>query len=362
VQINKGLENITPYVSGKPRDEVEKAYRVKNAAKMNSNENPIGVSPFAVRYARRIINSGNQYPESSNHLLREKIAEKFSLEPENVFIGNGADEIIYYIAMSYLNDDDEVVIPQVTFPIYEIACRIMRARIIRSEMKGFEINLESMLEKISNKTRLIMLCNPNNPTGHALVAEDVYRFMERVPQHCLLVIDEAYSDFADPRTFPDTVSKLKNGQKNVIVIKTLSKAYGLAGFRVGYGIANSDIIEVMNRIKLPFNISLISQYAAEGALEDHDFLKKTLKSTEQGRKLIYQGLKKLGLSYVVSSTNFILVDTGRNGEKVTEELMKRGVIVRSGVNYGYPTCFRVTVGTPAQNRKFLKAMEEIFSF
>jgi len=360
VHINKGLENITSYVSGKPRDEVEKTYKVKKAVKMNSNENPMGVSPAAVRYAKKILNTANQYPESSNRLLREKIAERFSMKPENVFVGNGADEIIYYIAMSYLNDGDEVVIPEVTFPIYEIACRIMRAKIIRSAMRGFEIDLESMLEKINKKTRLAFLCNPNNPTGHALLDEQVYRFLEKVPSNVLLVMDEAYADFADPDTFPDTISRLKNGQNNMIVIKTLSKAYGLAGFRVGYGIASRDIIEIMNRIKLPFNISLISQYAAQGALQDHDFLNKTLDTTKNGRKLIYQGLKKLGLSFVESSTNFILVDTGRNGDKVTEELMKRGVIVRSAANYGYPTCFRVTVGTSAQNRKFLKAMEEIF--
>jgi histidinol-phosphate aminotransferase len=356
---NRGLLGIRPYVGGKPKEEVQKKYHVSEPVKMNSNENPLGVSPAAVERASGILPMSNTYPESTNRELREQLAYKYGLDPENVIVGNGADEIIYYIAMSFINDGDEVIIPRITFPIYEIAFRMMRAEVVLSGMKGYTIDLDDILKHVTNCTKVIALCNPNNPTGHALGREAVHRFVEKVPEGLLILMDEAYMEFANPDEFPDTISLFREGRENLLIIRTLSKALGLAGFRVGYGMGHRGLVALMNRIKLPFNISIVSQHAALGALEDTMFLDKTLENTRKGRKMIERALEDMGVSYVKSSTNFILIETGRDAEAVTEELMKRGVIVRSARMYEMPTSIRVTIGTQEQNVRFIDAFREV---
>jgi histidinol-phosphate aminotransferase len=358
--MNRGLKHIKPYVGGKHGEEAKEKYRIDEAVKMSSNENPFGVSPLALEQARNILPGSNLYPEGTNRLLRETVARSLNIDPESILFGNGADEIIYYLAMGFINDGDEVIIPSLTFPIYEIACRMMRASIVYSDMKGLFIDTDDIAKRVTDKTKLIALCNPNNPTGHALHRDEIYRLIEAVPPDVLLIMDEAYAEFADPVAFPDSVSRFKEGHDNVFIIKTMSKAYGLAGFRVGYGIGDVSVVRLMNRIKLPFNVSIVSQHAARGALEDHVFIQETVENTRRGREEIYAAAKKLGLSFVESSTNFILIDTGRDGDEVTEELMKRGVIVRSAKNYGTPTSIRVTVGTSEQNKRFIGAMEDLF--
>jgi histidinol-phosphate aminotransferase len=359
--MNRGLADIKPYVGGKHKREAQDKYRVAQPVKLSSNENPLGVSPRALEHARAILSEANLYPDGSNSDLRERIAEQCGIGPESVVFGNGADEIIYYLAMSLLNDGDEVIIPRLTFPIYEIACRTMRADIVYSDMDGLKIDAADILRRITPNTKLIALCNPNNPTGHALQRDEVYGLMERVPQDVLIIADEAYSDFADRESFPDSIARFRDGVSNIFIIKTLSKAYGIAGFRVGYGIGDAGIVELIHRIKLPFNVSIVSQHAALGALDDDAFIEETLRNTREGREAIYRAMDELSLSYMPSSTNFVLIDTGRDADQVTEELMARGVIVRSARNYGLPNSIRVTVGTAEQNQCFLDAMKGLFS-
>ncbi|MFW6139426.1 MAG: histidinol-phosphate transaminase [Spirochaetota bacterium] len=357
--VNSGVARIKPYIPGKPVEEIEKHYTVKNPLKMNSNENPLGTSPSALDTAARTLHRANSYPESSSRELRETLSQKYGLSPDNFIAGNGGDEIFYYTAMAFLNDQDQVVIPRITFPIYETACSIMRAAIVYSRMDGNQIDLEDILSKITPGTKMLFLCNPNNPTGHAYNHRQVEKFVRRVPEHVLVVVDEAYGDFADMPDFPDTVSLLNSGCHNLIVAKTLSKSHGFAGLRVGYGIAHKQIIEIMNRIRIPFNLTLISQKAAVSALQDHRFLQKSLCLAREGKKLMYQELQNMGLEYVRSHTNYILIDTFKDSDLVTEQLHKKGVIVRSAKNYGYPTCIRVTVGTKQQNERFLEALEQV---
>jgi histidinol-phosphate aminotransferase len=356
---NRGILGIRPYVGGKPKEEVQKRYHISDPAKMNSNENPLGVSPTAVERASSILERGNLYPESSNRDLRLRLGERFMLDPECVIIGNGADEIIYYCAMSFINDGDEVIVPRTTFPIYEIAFRMMRAEIVKSDMNRLVIDLDDILKRITPRTKMIALCNPNNPTGHALGRDAVSRFISRVPEDLLILMDEAYMEFADPAVFPDSISLFKSGRENLFIIRTLSKALGLAGFRVGYGIGQRGLLELMNRIKLPFNISIVAQHAALGALEDDGFLARTVRQTKLGREQISRALQEMSIPYVESSTNFILIDTGRDAEQVAEELMKRGILVRSAKQYDLPGSIRVTVGTPQQNERFIRAFEEV---
>ncbi len=359
--MNSGLRGIKPYVGGKHKEEAKTKYRIEEPIKMSSNENPFGVSPRALEGAREILPEANMYPEGSNRLLREAVARIHGISSDAVIFGNGADEIIYYLAMGLINDGDEVIIPSLTFPVYEIACRMMRSTVVYSDMDGLLIDTGDIVKRITAKTKFIALCNPNNPTGHAIDRDRIYRFIEKVPREVLIIMDEAYAEFADPDSFPDTVARFKEGHDNLFIIKTLSKAYGLAGFRVGYGIGDERIVELMNRIKLPFNISIVSQHAALAALQDHGFIQSTIENTREERDRICRALVRLGLSFVESSTNFLLIDTGQDGDMVTEELMKRGIIVRSAKNYGTPKSIRVTVGTPEQNSRFITALEEIFS-
>jgi histidinol-phosphate aminotransferase len=206
---------------------------------------------------------------------------------------------------------------------------------------------------------MLAVCNPNNPTGLSLDKDDIYSFIEKVPSDVMIIMDEAYMEFADPDRFPDSIEKFKKGRENLFVIRTLSKAFGLAGFRVGYGVGDERIIEILNRIKLPFNISVVSQYAAYGAMDDKKFINSTIKSTIAGREALYRALEGMGLNYLKSSTNFVLIDVAHDCEVVTEALMKKGVIVRSAKNYGAPTSIRVTIGTKEQNTRFVRSLTEV---
>ena len=359
-QFNRGIGHIKPYVGGKQKREAQKLYAVSDPEKLGSNENPLGVSPKALKLAEKSLPGSNVYPDGTNLDLREKIADKFGVLTTNVFVGSGTGEVIYYTAMVLMNDGDEVIIPEITFSLYEIAFRIMRAEIVRSSMRELQIDLDDILHRITPRTKAVCLCNPNNPTGLAIESDELYSFIGKVPNEVLILMDEAYCEFASPERFPDSVAILKKGQKNLLITRTFSKVYGLAGFRVGYGLGDPEIIELMHRIKLPFNISLVSQNAALGALEDRKFLETTLENTKTGKAFIYSTLDELGLQYTVSSTNFIFIDTGLDSDLVTEKLMRRGVIVRNAKNFGTPTHIRITVGTKRQNEKLVEALREIF--
>lgn len=357
--MNSGLGKIDPYVGGKTVSDALREYRVEDAVKMSSNENALGVSPRAVAAATDAAAASNVYPDAESSALRARIGEKFGVDPECVIAGNGADEIIYYLAMSITNDRDQVVIPAITFPIYEIAFRTMRADIVFSPMRGLEIDLDDLLKRITKKTCCVALCNPNNPTGHGLPPDQVISFVEKVPDRVVILMDEAYMDFAPPGLAPDTMGLFKGGRRNLLIVRTLSKAYGLAGFRVGFGIGDPGLIGLMNRIKLPFNVTLVSQKAALAALDDTEFLSKTIEVATLGKEYLYREMERLGLSYIESATNFVLIDTGRDAGMVCDELMKRGVIVRSAAKYGAPTSIRVTVGLSQHNERFVKSLEEV---
>lgn len=359
--MNRGLLGIDPYVGGKTVQDALRKYRVSDAVKMSSNENALGVSPRAVAAATEAVARAHVYPDAASGALRERLARLFSVDPGCIIMGNGADEVIYYLAMCLVNDGDQVVIPRITFPIYEIAFRAMRAEVAHSRMRGLEIDLEDLLGRVTPSTTCVVLCNPNNPTGHALPPGEVRRFVEQVPGEVCVLMDEAYMDFAPPGQCPDSPALFREGRENLFIVRTFSKAYGLAGFRVGYGIGDPRLIALMNRIKLPFNVSLVAQHAALAALEDEEFFRKTIEVTALGREYLYREMERLGLSFVESATNFVLIDTGRDADRVCDELMRRGVIVRSAAKYGAPTSVRVTVGTREHNERFVRALEEVLS-
>jgi len=358
-RINPGLLGIKPYVPGKSVREARRELAELAFTKMASNENPLGVSPKALQAVLEALRESYQYPESTSRELRLALAGRLGVGPENILVGNGADGILYTLGITLLNEGDEAIIPECTFALYEIVTRFMRARPVFSAMRRYGIDLEDIRRRITSRTKLIFLCNPNNPTGTLLPREEVLPFLEEVPDSIFVVYDEVYADFAAAELFPSGIELVRRGRSNLLVARSFSKLYGLAGIRVGYGVAAEELIRLMARVHQPFEVSLLAQAAALAALEDAEFCRRTLELTRRGKDFFYRRLKALGLGFVESHTNFILIDTGRDSGQVFAELLREGIIVRAG--YGGPLArfIRVTIGTEEQNRRVLEALEGI---
>ena len=365
--INRGIETIEPYIPGKSIQEAAREYGVKNIIKMASNENPLGISPAAYRAIKRSLKNSYQYPEVTAQKLREALSKANGIPPDYIMAGNGADEIIYTLVMTFLNDNDEVIIPEITFSMYEIVSLAMRARVIKSRMKNLRIDLEDILKKVTPKTRMIFLCNPNNPTGDVLEGEKLFHFIGQIPNNVIIVHDECYSEFAEKKTFPNLIPLINPGtsfthgkpKNNLILLRTFSKIYGLAGVRLGYGIAHPSMLTLMYRIRPPFGVSVPAQEAGIAALGDEKFLKKTLEITNEGKKYIYGELEKMGLPYIKSHTNFILIDTKRDSSEVSDRMISKGIIVRPMKSYGLPTHIRVTIGLKKHNERFIRSLKQV---
>ena len=356
--INKGLNDIVDDPYGSLTEKKEGKPYLSKIIRLHSNENMFGVSKKALQQINQIAPNCNVYPEGSHRSIREKLASMLDLSPENFIVTNGGDELIYYTAMSFINDNDEVILPKITFSVYNVAYRIMRANIINSNMDELRIDLKDILNRINDKTKIIAVCNPNNPTGHAIEKEIFFEFIKKVPSNILVIIDEAYRDFVAIDDYPDSISLLKQGYSNILILRTFSKSYGIAGLRVGYGIAEKSIIRVINKVKFPFNISIVSQFAALGALEDKEFLEKSQEAVKKGREYLYRNLNELGLSYEQSNTNFILIHTGAKTDCIVDMLRDNGLFVLNTIGYGLPFSIRVTIGTQKQNELFINAIKK----
>lgn len=356
---NPGLMGIKPYAPGKSIMEVAREKGIDNIIKMASNENPLGPSPGAIVALEKKLHTIFQYPEVTSTELREALSKKFGVPGECFITGNGADGVINYLIVTLTGEADEVIIPRNTFPVYETATRFMRGKIIFSEMKDNGIDLDDMLAKIGPKTKMVWICNPNNPTGTLIEEKALCDFIKKVPEEVLIVHDEVYRDFVPSGCFPDTVKLFLEGQKNLFLIRSFSKVYGLAGLRIGYGIGDPELINMIYRIRPPFDVSVLAETAARGALEDDAFYKKTLELTADGKLFLYKELEIMGLSYIPSYTNFIMIDLGRDCMPVFERLLDEGIIVRPARSYGYPHFIRVTVGTEEWNTRFVGALKKV---
>ncbi|MCD6122790.1 MAG: histidinol-phosphate transaminase [Spirochaetales bacterium] len=358
---NPGILPIQPYIPGKSIQEVIREKGVTDVIKMASNENPLGISPLAYRAVKESLKNSFQYPEVSSMKLREALSGNLAVPPDYIMIGNGGDEIIYTLAMTFLTDNDEVIIPELTFSMYEIVTRAMRGIVVKSKVVNLRIDLDDILSKITDKTKIIFLCNPNNPSGDLLDKMNIYNFVSSVPENVIIMHDESYSEFADSKLMPNLRPFIKEGKKNIILLRTFSKIYGLAGIRVGYGIADPEMLSLMYRIRPPFGVSVPAQEAGAAALKDQQFFLDTLELTEAGKNYIYKELKRLNLSFVKSHTNFILIDTKRDCKIVSHRMISRGVIIRPMSSYNLPTFIRVTIGTDKQNERFIRALETVLN-
>jgi histidinol-phosphate aminotransferase len=355
------ISAIKPYVPGKPIDAVQREYGIENSIKLASNENPLGPSPMAVDAIRQALDNLHRYPDAGGYHLIRAIAEKFDIDPANIVLGNGSDDIIALLVSVLLRPSDEVILPQPSFLFYEIALRSLGAQPVWVPLQAFKTDLAAMVAKISSKTRMIFLNVPHNPAGTIISKSEFENFIAQIPPDVVTVLDEAYIEFVKD---PDCTNSFDflTGDKAIVGMRTFSKAYGLAGLRVGYGAMPPVLAELLHRVRQPFNVNMLAQVAATAALQDSDFLQKTLQLVHTERERMYAALDNLDVPYVRSEANFFMVDVGSRGKSaddVFKKLLPLGVIVRSMASYGYPQHIRINIGRPGENIRFLDALEQV---
>ena len=358
--VRKNILGVKPYTPGKPIEEVERELGIKGVVKMASNENCFGPSPRAMAAMRKSIAGVHRYPDASCFYLKRKLAAGLGVKENMITVGNGSDEIIVLAIRTLVSEGEEVVIARPTFLIYEIASQLSSATIrFVPSTKDLRHDLKAMKGAITASTKMVFIANPDNPTGTYVTKRELESFLDGLPDKVIVLLDEAYFEFAafGAKDYPNGLDYLD--RPNVLVLRSFSKAYGLAGLRIGYGIGNPELISFMERVRDPFNVNLMAQNAALAALDDKAFLKKTLTHVTKEKKFLCGTFKKMGLKYVPSATNFILVDVERDCQEVFGALLKKGIIVRDMRAWGLDTYIRVTVGTCAEDRKFLAALKEV---
>ena len=357
--LRKNIANLTPYQPGKPIQELKRQLKLKDIIKLASNENPLGASPKAKQAMLKELDSVNRYPEGGCFYLRQALARKLKLKPEMFVFGNGSDELIDILIKAFVGEGENIVTSGNTFLEYEILAKVLGRKTIKAPLRDFAYDLKALLNKVNKKTKLIFIANPNNPTGTYVKKAEFEAFLKRVPKTAIVVLDEAYDVFIDVKDFPFGLDYVK--RDNVITLKTFSKSYGLAGLRIGYAVGNPKLIAGLEKARPPFNVNLLAQAGATAALKDRLFIKKTRKTVLDGKAYLYRQFERLGLFFVPTVANFILFDAGRNAKKIYETMLKSGVIIRDMRQYGLDNFIRVTIGTPAENRRFIRVLEKILT-
>ena len=358
--IPDNIRNLEPYRAGRSIAEVAREFGLTSVVKLASNENPLGPSPKAIEAARVALDGCHRYPDPAARSLRQKLAERFEVKLENIIVGAGSEGILSSIVRVFLEHDDQVLTADAAFLGFPILCRTRGVEPTMVPLnREYRFDLDAIGDSITERTKLIYLCNPNNPTGTIFTRPEFDRFMKRVPSHALVIHDEAYCEYA--ATAPEFPDSMTYRYDNVITLRTFSKAYGLAGFRVGYGFGHHELIDCLWKVKLPFEPSGPAQAAAEAALEDMDHLLATLELNEKGQLYLYRELSRLGVRFFPTHANFIMMLFASEDEvmQLFLEMQKRGVIVRPLSQAGIPKGLRVTVGLEAENRRFVTALEEI---
>ncbi len=348
---------LPEYVPGKSVQEVQQEFGLDHVIKLASNENPLGPSSKAVKALISAVQTINIYPDGKAGLLREKLADFYGMKEQEIVLGNGSDELIHLLTFAFLRTGDEVLIAHPSFAMYKISVEAAGARAVRVELDSdLKIDLNALSEALTSKTRMVILCNPNNPTGLILHKQEVNDFLSKLPDDVLTVFDEAYYEFVEDTDYADGLSFLKNGI-NCVILRTFSKVYGLAGLRIGYMLAKQEICSVMERVRSPFNVNSLAQKAAAAALDDQEHVKKVLFNNHEQKCYLYEELARMKLTWLPSESNFIFIDissTGLSGKDIFNSLLRRGVIIRTG--FDKPDWIRVTVGLPEENSLFIKEL------
>lgn len=355
---NQGVQNLKPYEPGKPIEELERELGITDIVKLASNESPIGPSPLGIAAAKEALLDAHRYPDGSGHKLKAALSAKLGVDSNQITLGNGSNDVLDLVSRCWLKPDDEIIYSQYAFAVYPISALSCNAKPVVVPAKDYGHDLDAMLAAITDKTRIIFVANPNNPTGTWLSAEKIDAFLAQVPEHILVVLDEAYFEYVEEETYPDGLERLPQ-YSNLIVARTFSKIYGLSGLRVGYAISSPEIADVLNRVRHPFNCNSIALAAAEAALDDEEFLQQSRSVNTAGMAQIVEGLLALKLQYIPSVGNFIAFDCGQNAQPVFDALLREGVITRPLAGYQMPNHLRVSIGLAEENERFLNALNKV---
>jgi len=355
IHIPEHIKTISPYVPGKPIEELERELGISGSIKLASNENPAGPSPHAIKALRKGLLDLNRYPDGSCHYLRQALSEKLRVKDEEIIFGNGSNEIIELAVRTFLVPGDEAVMAHPSFVVYSTIVRAVQGKNIIVPLKEWRHDLQEMASRITNQTKIVFIANPNNPTGTINTKAEMHAFMEKIPPGVLVVVDEAYYEYVNDPAYADSISYFRKG-RDILILRTFSKIYGLAGLRIGYGIAGSEIIDAMNRVRQPFNINSLAQKAAVAALEDEKHIARTKRLNEKGKKYLYRELDSMKIEYITTDANFIFIHLkDESAVQLYESLLRKGVIIRPMGN----KAIRVTIGLPEENKRFIETMKAV---
>lgn len=353
------VAGLHPYVPGKPIEEVERELGVP-ALKLASNENPLGPSPHAIQAAKSLLSSSHRYPDASGYYLREKLAALHNIEMDQIVLGGGSTELIQLLCQIYVGPGRRGLTSEGSFVMFPLSVTASGGEALLAPLKDYAYDLDALAARIDERVRAIYLANPNNPTGTMFTADTLDRFLEKLPEDLLVILDEAYCDYVERSDYSRSLDYVRSG-RYLIVLRTFSKVYGLAGLRVGYGVGHPEIVRALDKVRSPFNVSSLAQVAALAALDDREHVERSLLSNRRGLKFLAQELPKLGLRVIPSVANFIYIETGRDAQEDAEALLRLGVIVRPLAFMGMPAGLRVTVGTEEENQRAVQAFARLMA-
>ena len=355
---NSGVQKLHPYQAGKPTDELERELGISNIVKLASNENPLGLSDSVKAALLKELSELTRYPDANGYYLKQALAEKYAVELNQVTLGNGSNDLLELIARAFVSSENEVIFSQFAFVVYPLVTQAIGAKAVVVPAQDYGHDLDAMAEAISDKTKLIFIANPNNPTGTFLEPDEIKSFLAKVPEDVLVVLDEAYFEYAPAERRGNAITLL-DAFPNLIVSRTFSKAYGLAGLRVGYAISNPQIADILNRVRQPFNCNALALKAAETVLQDEEYLQEGIKVNNAGMADLTAFFTEHGFEYIPSMGNFITVNVATSGDDLYQKLLREGVIVRPVTGYGLPEHLRVSIGTQSENQLFKQAFIKV---
>ncbi len=358
--LNPEVINIKPYSPGKPISELTRELGLSNIIKLASNENPLGPGPKAIQAMNTELGEVARYPVGDAFELRHKLAQHLEVDPEQITFGNGSNEVLTLIAKAFLNPDVEVIFSQYAFIVYKIVSQLTGAKLIETPAKNWCHDLEAMQDAITSKTRLIFIANPNNPTGTLVESKQLKQFIENIPDNIVVVIDEAYHEYVQHPEYQSALNWMTE-HPNLIITRTFSKVYGLAGLRIGYSISQPEIAKVLNTIREPFNTNRLAQAAALASIDDKDHIAKSIEINNQGMQQLQHGFDALGIEYIPSQANFITINVTQPAVEIYEQLLQQGIIVRPLNGYDMPNSLRITVGLPEENEALLNAIKQVLN-
>ena len=353
------LALFKPYIPGRSIEEAKAEYGLTSMEKLASNENPLGPSPKAIAEIKKQLDSINLYPDPSAAELRNILAGKFDIAAEQIVVANGGEQILLLIAQTFINEGDEAIMAGTTFDLYASSVSFLGGIAVQVPLKDYKHDFAGFISRITGRTKLIYVCNPNNPTGNIMTAQEINYLVKSIPEDIVLILDEAYYDYARVNPdYPDSIGLLTH-RPNTIILRTFSKIAGIAGVRIGYAVTSAEIAGQMSKIRPTFNVSKLAQAAAVGASKDQEHIDKTIKLNYRSLSLMQNFFRSKKLGFISSNANFIFVDTGKDSRVLFEELMKKGVIIRPGCNWGFDNWIRVSTGTIAQTKIFIEKLNEL---